>query len=53
MAQTVKEIQLRRHDCFDNYDDAGCDDCCQSNNVHGADDVEEDVTRTSQVLWSE
>ena len=49
----VEEEELGCNRGLDKHDDAGCDDCQESDDVHHADAVEDDVAWPSQRLGRE
>lgn len=53
MSDGVEEEELGRNGGLDKHDDAGCDDCQESDDVHHADAVEDDVAWPSQRLRRE
>lgn len=50
MGDSVEEEELGRNGGLDKHDDAGCDDCQKSDDVHHTDAIEDDVTWPSQRL---
>lgn len=53
MSDSVEEEELGRNGGLDKHDDAGCDDCQESDDVHHADAIEDDVAWPSQRLGRE
>jgi hypothetical protein len=47
MSDGVEEEELGRNGGFDKHDDASCDDCQESDDIHHADAVEDDIAWTS------
>jgi hypothetical protein len=50
MSDCVEEEELGRNGGLDKHDDAGCNDCQESDDVHHTDAVEDDVAWPSQRL---
>ena len=48
VADSIEEEELGCDRCLDEHDDAACNDCQEPDDVHDANDVEDDVAWTSQ-----